>query len=240
MKIWARLGSWVLPRWLLFGTLVGLSLIIVIGSGWAIATSQKLSAASQSPLDAYLMLGGSIRREVHMTQVAKNHPNIPILISQGADDPCIIRLFEVHTAPQNQVWLERCAHSTFENFYYTLPILKQWGVHHVQMITSARHLPRAQWLGQIILGSHGIWMETYTVEEQGIPGNTESSLKTGLDVIRSLIWAGLSQFYQPSCGQFYRLVDSNLQEWIAKKYRCENQWDLRHIFKDMPGIGNGE
>lgn len=234
MKIWAQLGSPVLRRWRRLGTWVLLSLIIVVASGWAIATSQKLSAASQSPLDAYLMLGGSIRREVHITQVARDHPNIPILVSQGADDPCIVRLFEVNAAPQNQIWLERCANSTFENFYYTLPILKQWGVHHVQMITSARHLPRAQWLGQIILGSHGIWMETYTVQEKGIPGNTESRLKTTLDVIRSLIWAGISQFYQPTCNQFYPLVDANLQEWIDKGYDCEDQWDLRPIFKDMP------
>ncbi|MDJ1178126.1 ElyC/SanA/YdcF family protein [Roseofilum sp. BLCC_M91] len=234
MKIWARLTSPVLRRWLRLGTWVLLSLMIVVGSGWAIATSQKLSIASQSPLDAYLMLGGSIRREMHITQVAKDHPNLPILISQGADDPCIVRLFEVNAAPQNQVWLERCANATFENFYYTLPILKNWGVHHLQMITSARHLPRAQWLGQIILGSHGIWMETYTVKEKGIPGNTESPLKTALDVVRSLIWAGISQFYQPSCDQLYRLVDSDVQEWIEKGYNCEHQWDLRHIFKNMP------
>ena len=234
MKIWARLGSAVVRRWQRIGALVALSLIIVVLSGWAIATAQKLSAASQYPVDAYLMLGGSIRREVHMTQVAKDHADIPILISQGADDPCIVRLFEVNAAPQNQVWLERCANSTFENFYYTLPILKQWGVHHLQMITSSSHLPRAQWLGQIILGSHGIWMETYVVQEKGIPGNTESRLKTALDVIRSLIWSGISQFYQPSCDQLYRLVDSNLEEWIQEGYRCEDQWDLRHIFKDMP------
>ncbi|MDJ1174450.1 YdcF family protein [Roseofilum capinflatum] len=234
MKMWTLLGSPVLRRWLRLGALIVLSLSIVVGSGWAIATFQNLSAASQSPLDVYLMLGGSIRREVYMTQVAKNHPNIPILISQGADDPCIVRLFETNAAPQNQVWLERCANSTFENFYYTLPILKNWGVHHVQMITSARHLPRAQWLGQIILGSHGIWMETYTVQEKGIPGNTESGLKTALDVIRSFMWAGISQFYQPSCDQLYRLVDSDVQEWIEKGYSCEYQWDLRHIFKNMP------
>jgi hypothetical protein len=77
-------------------------------------------------------------------------------------------------------------------------------------------------------------METYTVKEKGIPGNTESGLKTTLDVIRSLIWAGISQFYQPTCDQFYPLVDSNLQEWIDKGYDCEDQWDLRPIFKDMP------
>ncbi len=245
MKIWSqwwlRVYHWIevlwspqVRRWVRLGGMVVLGAIAVGWSYWAIATVQQLSTASQNPVDAYLMLGGSIRREIYITQVAKNHPHLPILISQGADDPCIVRLFEFTVAPQEQIWLERCANSTFENFYYSLPILKQWGVHHVQMVTSATHLPRAQWLGQIILGSHGIWMDTYTVKELGIPGNTESTLKTTLDVIRSLIWAGLSHFYQPNCQQVYRLVDSDLEFWQQKGFACEHQVDLRKIFKSLP------
>ena len=216
---------------------VGLALaiaIVLLSSYWAISTVRDLSAASQRPIDAYLMLGGSIRREVHMVQVAKEHPDIPILISHGADDPCTIRLFEVEEVGGDRVWFERCANSTFENFYYTLAILQQWGVRRVEMVTSPTHLPRAQWLGQIILGSHGIWMDTYTVTEKGIPANRESYLKTGLDVARSLAFAAVSQVYQPSCDNVYRMVNSDLESWIKKGYVCEKPWDLRKVFENMP------
>ena len=57
------------------------------------------------------------------------------------------------------------------------------------MVTSRGHLPRAEWLGKILLGSQGIAVE---MDVQG-PVEHEPSLKIILDIGRTLFWAGLIQ-----------------------------------------------
>ena len=121
------------------------------------------------------------------------------------------------------VWLEKCAKSTFGNFYYSIPILKKWRVHKVKLITSSTHLPRAKWMAQILLGSHGIWVEPDIITEKGVPGNRESWLKTSLDLTRSLLWAIVSQFTQPQCGEVVKLTDVDMDDWIARGFKCEYQ-----------------
>ncbi|WP_371640458.1 YdcF family protein [Tolypothrix sp. NIES-4075] len=182
--------------------------------------------ASSSPVDGFFVLGGSITREIYVAQEGKKSPETPILISRGSQDPCIRLIFQREVAPVQNVWLEHCADSTFENFYYSIPILRRLGVHKVMLITSPTHLPRAKWLGQILLGSHGIWVEPVIVEEKGIPGNRESWLKTGADVTRSLLWAGLSQFIQPECSNVTRLAEVNMQDWQQRGFRCERKGNL--------------
>ncbi|NEQ36692.1 MAG: YdcF family protein [Okeania sp. SIO3I5] len=186
-----------------------------------------LNSAAKTPVDAYLVLGGSIKREMYIAQVAKQYPQTPILISGGSENPCIVGLFQRVNAPVEQVWLENCAQSTFGNFFFAMPILEKWGARHIKLVTSASHLPRAKWLAQIILGSHGIWVETDIVKEIGVPGNQESRLKTGLDVIRSLIWALASQVIQPKCTDVLKLSQVNMTEWCKDSFRCERQAKLK-------------
>ncbi|GAX39122.1 hypothetical protein NIES4075_00730 [Tolypothrix sp. NIES-4075] len=193
---------------------------------WLIFMTITLLNASSSPVDGFFVLGGSITREIYVAQEGKKSPETPILISRGSQDPCIRLIFQREVAPVQNVWLEHCADSTFENFYYSIPILRRLGVHKVMLITSPTHLPRAKWLGQILLGSHGIWVEPVIVEEKGIPGNRESWLKTGADVTRSLLWAGLSQFIQPECSNVTRLAEVNMQDWQQRGFRCERKGNL--------------
>lgn len=124
------------------------------------------------------------------------------------------------------IWLEKCADSTFGNFYYSLPILQQWQVHKIKLLTSQTHLPRAKWLAQILLGAQGIWVETEIVPEQGIPGNRESTLKTGLDVARSLGWAIVSQFYTPRCAAVLPLSQVDMASWRQRGFDCEHQGQI--------------
>jgi uncharacterized SAM-binding protein YcdF (DUF218 family) len=173
------------------------------------------------------VLGGSIRREIYVAQLAKQYPQTPILISHGSPDPCILLIFQAELAELQNVWLEKCANSTFENFYYGIPILRRWGVHKVMLITSPSHLPRAKWMAQILLGAHGIWVEPEIVQELGIPGNRESWAKTGLDVTRSLFWAILSQIIQPQCSNVTRLTQVDMQAWENRGFHCEHQGGLR-------------
>ncbi|WP_197480136.1 MULTISPECIES: YdcF family protein [unclassified Anabaena] len=195
-------------------------------ASWLIVTTINLVVASSQPVDAFFVLGGSIRREIYIAQTAKENPQIPILISQGSPDPCIWLIFQREATDLQNVWLEKCANSTFGNFYYGIPILRRWGVHKVKLITSPTHLPRAQWMAQILLGSHGIWVEFDIVQETGIPGNYESALKTALDIIRSLLWAVVSQIIQPSCTNVTKLTDVNMPAWESRGFKCERQGGL--------------
>jgi uncharacterized SAM-binding protein YcdF (DUF218 family) len=204
---------------------LALSLCAVLGI-WLIFITITLLNASSLPVDGFFVLGGSITREIYVAQEAKKSPETPILISRGSQDPCIWLIFQREVAPVENVWLEHCADSTFENFYYGIPILRHWGVRKVKLITSPTHLPRAKWMAQILLGAHGIWVEPGIVQEKGIPGNRESWLKTGADVTRSLFWAGLSQFIQPECSNVTRLTQVNMQDWQQRGFRCERKGNL--------------
>ncbi|MEM1368772.1 MAG: YdcF family protein [Cyanobacteria bacterium P01_H01_bin.15] len=200
--------------WIFLGIL---SLVV----SWLIQTSWMVAQNRDHPVDAIFVLGGGIYREVRAAELRQWQTEIPILISKGSDDPCIVQIFqEMQTSMQN-VWLETCANSTFENFFFSVPILKSWGVKKVQLITSARHLPRAQWLAKILLGARGIALEMDIVNEKGIPGNKESPLKTILDVTRSLMWAPWSQFLRPPCSQVKPLETVATQYFIPGSYECE-------------------
>ncbi len=201
---------------------IACGLCLTFGS-WLIFTTVTLVWASSGPVDAFFVLGGSISREIYVAQAAKADPQIPVLISHGSPQPCIWLIFQREAAEWQNVWLENCANSTFENFYYGIPILQQWGVHKIKLITSPTHLPRAKWMAQILLGAHGIWVEPDIVQEQGIPGNYESWVKTGLDVTRSFFWAILSQIMQPKCSDITRLADVDMQAWQSQGFKCEHQ-----------------
>ncbi|BAY12915.1 YdcF family protein [Calothrix sp. NIES-2098] len=193
---------------------------------WLICTTITLVSVSSQPVDAFFVLGGSIQREIYVAKEAKNYPNIPILISHGSPDPCIWLIFQRENTGLQNIWLENCANSTWGNFYYSIPILRRWKVHKVKLITSPTHLPRAKWMAQILLGANGIWVEPDIVQEQGVPGNHEFWLKTGLDVSRSLIWAGFSQFIQPQCAKVTRLAEVDMQAWQSQGFKCERQGNL--------------
>ncbi|MDY6939972.1 MAG: YdcF family protein, partial [Cyanobacteriota bacterium] len=188
---------------------VAIALVLTL----AVSSALRLRDAATGNVDAFLVLGGSIQREIHVARLATQYPDIPILISKGSDDPCILLIFDRERAEIDNVWLENCANSTFGNFYFTQPILQQWGVRRLKLITSPTHLPRAKWLAQIILGSHGIWVETDLVDETGVPGNRESLPKTLVDTLRGLVWAGISQVYAPTCNDLKPLSAVNLDEW---------------------------
>lgn len=193
---------------------------------WGAIALTQLYHHAQEPVDAILVLGGSIRRELYVAETVTQGNELPILISQGAKPPCVRIIFDRIAAPLDQVWLETCAHSTFDNYRYALAVLQQWDSHHIQVVTSATHLPRAEWLGRIMLGSHHIWLDMDIVPEKGVPANRESLIKTGLDVGRSLLWAIVSQLYNPTCNQVFSLQSVNLDEWLEHDFTCERQADI--------------
>jgi hypothetical protein len=214
--------SW--QRWLKL-TLIAVFGFIILNL--AINLAIRLPINKRKPVDAILVLGGSIRREIYVANLAYQYPDTPIIISQGSKDPCIFLLFERAKTPKNQVWLEKCANSTFGNFFFGVPILKQWGVHKVKVVTSPTHLPRAKWLAEIHLQSHGMAVEIDAIKEIGIPGNQESKLKTGLDVARSVIWAFVGQLIYPPCWDFIPLNSVDLDAWRDEGFKCEYQGKIK-------------
>jgi uncharacterized SAM-binding protein YcdF (DUF218 family) len=212
-------------RWRFF-VLAFLSALGLAIASWFLSIALNLRAAAARPVDAFFVLGGSIQREIYVAELAKKSPQIPILISHGSEDPCIWLIFQRENAPMERVLLEHCARNTFGNFYFGVPILDQWGVHKVKLITSQTHLPRAQWLAQILFGARGIWVETDIAQETGVPGNTESWVKTTLDVTRSLLWAIAGQFVRSRCTDTIRLVDVDLEMWRKRGFKCEHQANL--------------
>lgn len=197
-----------------------------------------LISASSKPTDVLFVLGGSIQREIYVAMKATENPQVRILISSGSQDPCIKLIFQrhltnlelkkidstgLHSRILQNVWLEKCAKSTFGNFYYSIPILRQWRVHKVKLITSSSHLPRAKWMAQILFGAHGIWVEPDIITEKGVPGNRESWLKTSLDLTRSLLWAIISQFTHPQCKEVIKLTDVDMDDWLDRGFKCEYQ-----------------
>ncbi|MGF1494477.1 MAG: YdcF family protein [Microcoleaceae cyanobacterium] len=208
-----------LRRFAVVGCMVIL-LLLLVRLGKQVLT---LQSAAQQPVDLLLVLGGSINREIYASEQAKQLPSLPVLISTGSDDPCIVELFRRIQAPVNQIWLEKCADSTFGNFFFSQPILSRWGIRHVELITSPSHLPRAQWMAKIMLGAHGIWVDTKLVGEPGVPGNRESPIKTALDTTRAMGWALASQVFQPSCTDVIRLSEVDFNEWCEMGIKCERQ-----------------
>lgn len=202
---------------------VGLGLLATVIIATLI-TFSNIWRSSQKTTDAYLVLGGSIRREMHMAEVASGFSKrIPILVSAGSVDPCIRLLFEQAGASLEQVWLENCAESTFGNFIYAVPILDRWGARHITLVTSGSHAHRAVILARILFGAQGIWVDPLIVNETGIPGNQETALKTTLDVSRSLLWALVAQVYKPTCDRFVSLASVDLDQWRQKGFKCEHQ-----------------
>jgi hypothetical protein len=179
------------------------------------------------PVDAIFVLGGSVHREVHAAQLAKRYPNVPVLISHGSDDPCILATFRQERARLSDVWLETCSDSTFDNFLFGVPILTRWNVHKVILVSSGTHLKRAGWMAKILLGAKGIALVIDPAQEKGFAGNQESNFKTSLDIARSAIWAYFSQIFNPACRNFTELKNIDLKSWQQKGYRCET-YQLRN------------
>lgn len=212
-------------RWQFLPRLTNIFCLLL--TSWLVFNTITLIFASSKPVDAIFVLGGSIQREVYAAQLVTENPQIPVLISKGSPDPCILRVFVRQAANLENIWLEKCADSTFENFYYSLPILRQWKVHKVKLITSTTHLPRAKWMAQIILGGNGIWVEPDIIQEQGIPGNQESRIKTGLDITRSFFWAAFSHIIKPQCPNIIKLIDIDIRGWQRQGFRCEREGGIK-------------
>lgn len=142
---------------------------------------------------AILMLGGGGEREEFTAYFAKDYPNLDIWISSGKDPNSIRAIFAAAKTPTrakanqsaDRLHLDYSASDTVTNFTSMVTPLKQQGIHHVFLITSDYHMPRARTIATLVFGSQGI-----VVTPIAIPSTQprESSWRILRDVGRSILW----------------------------------------------------
>ena len=165
------------------------------------------------PMDCVLVLGGDPSREVFAAALVKRNANLNVIVSGGSPAVHVRKIFVAADVSLNRVILDRSAKSTFENFLYSLPLLKRVQAHKVGIVTSEGNQERALSMARILL-----WFNGMSVQNEVLPfafaeqGHNESTWKTCLDIVRALLYAPISTLYCPE-GKTEELksVDPNLK-----------------------------
>lgn len=171
------------------------------------------------PRDAYLLLGGDVHLEIYAAQLALKGNRAPIIVSGGDLPPCEYKLYTLMSAPMKKVFLEQRSHSTFDNYMYSVPILKAWGAKKVTIITSSNRLPRAYLLAQLHLRSQGISPEEDILNLGALAAKPEYPIMTFLDILRSIPFCLIRQIV-PIIPKYEALEDIDLEYWQTHEYSC--------------------
>ncbi|NEO27510.1 MAG: YdcF family protein, partial [Kamptonema sp. SIO4C4] len=67
-------------RWLKYFLFTGLGICLA----WILFLTARLQGAASQPVDTLFVLGGSIRREIYITELLQENPEQRVLISNGA------------------------------------------------------------------------------------------------------------------------------------------------------------
>lgn len=185
---------------------------ILVATVWLAINAVSVFFNSQSKEDCVLVLGGSVGRELYAAVLAKHYPDNFTIVSGGEQPPCSRVIFEKAGAPLDKVILERSARSTFENFTFSIPILKRLHAKRVGVITSLGNEQRGMWMARIFLWANGIAVDNKIIPgEYSQGGHEEEPLKTALDVLRSIAWAPVTNIFAPPGEQI------NLNEVVVPK-----------------------
>lgn len=140
-----------------------------------------------TPPEAILVLGGHESRERFAAKFARQHPDLPIWISSGSPPEYVRRIFikvGVNTNP-NHLHLDYRAVDTVTNFTTLVDDLKKQGIDSVYLVTSDNHMRRARIVGEIVLGSQGIFIRPLAVPSDAPSEPLEKSLRDGA---RAVLW----------------------------------------------------
>lgn len=177
---------------------------------WLLYTATVVTVNCGNEQDCVLVLGGSAQREIYSAVLARKYPARYIVISGGQFPQCTARVFVDAGAPIERVILEQSATSTFENFFYSISILKRINAKRVGVVTSIGNEQRGLWMARIFLWANGL-----AVDNEVLPGSfcqsghDEEPLKTFFDVTRTVLVAPLTVFYHPA-GKQLKLADVNV------------------------------
>jgi uncharacterized SAM-binding protein YcdF (DUF218 family) len=140
----------------------------------------------QAPLpQAILTLGGGSNREDFTAQFARIHPSLEIWVSSGTPADNARKIFRVAGIPNQRLHIDRRAVDTVTNFTSLVKDFKQRHYHHLYLITSDFHMPRAKAIATFVLGSQGIAFTPVSIPSNQPP---ESWFHILRDIGRAILW----------------------------------------------------
>jgi uncharacterized SAM-binding protein YcdF (DUF218 family) len=154
-----------------------LSLILIIPVKIAIALQQEPYPQGM------LVLGGEPTREVATAELAKWYPKLDIWVSSGPNPQETKKVFQDAGISQKKV--HQRAADTVTNFTTLVEDFQEAKIHHLYLITSDFHMPRAKAIAYLILGSQDIAFTPISIPSNHSPESPNRILR---DIIRSLIW----------------------------------------------------
>ncbi len=209
--------------------LIFICLCLVGLAGFVIYKLIDLSIAESQAADCVLVLGGPPTRDIFAAKLAKERPERKILIS-GSPDPCTWLVFDKAHAPKENVWLEHCSKNTFENFIYSTPILKRWGVRKILLVTDEPQLKRALPMAKVMLGSKGIAVQ---LELSPHGGGEAPRYPIYLEELAAVCWAFVGQIVEPKCSNVSHLSEVDMKYWYKKGFTCQQQADVSDYKPDL-------
>ena len=163
--------------------LISCALILLLLS---IIPARLAIAYYQSPLpQAILTLGGPPDREEFTAQFAQTYPSLEIWVSSGTPPEQSRAIFQAAGIPDTRVHIDRRAVDTVTNFTSLVTDFKRLQIHHLYLITSDFHMPRAKAIATIVLGSQGIAFTPVSIPSKE---PTESWVRILRDSGRALLW----------------------------------------------------
>jgi uncharacterized SAM-binding protein YcdF (DUF218 family) len=140
----------------------------------------------QSPLpQAILTLGGPPDREEFTAQFAQTYPSLEIWVSSGTPPKQSRAIFQAAGIPDTRVHIDQRAVDTVTNFTSLVTDFKRLQIHHIYLITTDFHMPRAKAIATIVLGSQGIAFTPVSIPSKE---PAESWLRILRDSGRALLW----------------------------------------------------
>jgi uncharacterized SAM-binding protein YcdF (DUF218 family) len=155
----------------------------VVAFGWLVSGG-VFPAPKRSP-QAILVLGGAPSREKFAAKFALQHPDLPIWVSSGSPEEYSKYLFSEAGISPKRIHLDYRAVDTVTNFTTLVDDLHKQNITDVYVITADYHMPRAQAIGSIVLGSRGIRMYPVAIPSKA---KGEEPLKIVRDGLRSVFW----------------------------------------------------
>lgn len=160
-----------------------LALLIMLWWGY-----KEIKSYFEQP-QAVLVLGGStsaLERERFAAQFALQYPDLPIWVSGGSPNQKYTeRVFAKAGIERSRLHLDYQAVDTVTNFTTLVDELQDSGIKSVYLITSDYHMRRAQIIGEIVLGSRGIYFKPVSVPSERSPEPIEKAIRDGA---RAVLW----------------------------------------------------
>lgn len=160
----------------------GIALIILIS---IIPVRLAIASYIAPHPQAIFVLGGGLDREKFAAQLAQYYSDLDIWISSGVAFDESQRAFQAAGILQQRVHRDYSATDTVTNFTTLVNDFQQRGIHHLSLITSDFHMPRARAIATIVLGSQGITFTPFSVSSNQ---PKESTARIVRDTVRSLLW----------------------------------------------------